>query len=332
MWVRTFGRLGCSLILRALAFAPGFASGAAAVFHREEDVVVNQLSDCEAGVREFDGGVGWVASVAEELDAVPPGWRVIAGRAQVEDELEAAQGSCDEVVSGAGGAFVGVVDDYYGVVGEVRDGEGDAVVLIAKRMAAVVEVGADASGTPWRGGHEVAEVHIAENDLAGRGVRVEGAAERVGGAVELREIVACEDACERIRGCGADQARAFVASYFDVNFVAGERGDGAIEESELVLGGHPGDFAEDVRERAIGGMSRAGELARVGKLGPLRTASLEESVKLHVFLFRKLESSCAQSSPIERRAHRTDQADAVWIEHLFLHVHFLQLLGFEVLL
>ena len=152
----------------------------------------------------------------------------------------------------------------------MRDCERDAVVLIGEGVAAVVEVGADARGGPWRGGEEGAEVHVVEGDLAGGGVRVEGAAESVGGAVELREIVACEDSGVRIRGGGADQARPFVASHFDVNFAGVERGDGAIEEAELVLGGHPGDFGEDVRERAIGGMGRAGEAARVGELGPLR--------------------------------------------------------------
>ena len=60
---------------------------------------------------------------------------------------------------------------------------------------------------PWRGREEGAEVHVVEGDLAGRGVRFEGAAERVGGAVELREIVACEDSGLGIRGGGADQAR-----------------------------------------------------------------------------------------------------------------------------
>ena len=149
-------------------------------------------------------------------------------------------------------------------------------------MAAVVEVGADARGAPWRGGEEVAEVHVVESDLAGARVRVEGAAECVGRTVELREIIACEDACARVGGRGADEARTFVASYFDVNFAGVERGDGAIEEAQLVLSRHPGDLVEDVRERAIGGMRRAGESARVGKLGPLRAASLEERIKLHV--------------------------------------------------
>ena len=151
------------------------------------------------------------------------------------------------------------------------------------------------AGAPWRGGEEVAEIHVVEGDLAGRGVRVEGAAECVGGAVELREIVACENARMRVRGCGADEARPFVASDFDVNFSRVERGDGAIEEAELVLGGHPGDFAEDVRERAVGGMGRAGEAARVGKLGPLHAASLEEGVKVHVF--RMIEWSLAEGGP-----------------------------------
>ncbi len=147
-----------------------------------------------------------------------------------------------------------------------------------------------------------------KTDLAGRGVRVEGAAERVGGAVELREIVACENACVRIRGGGADQARAFVASDFDVNFARVERGDGAIEQAELVLGGHPGDFGEDVRERAVGGMGRAGEAARVGKLGPLRAASLEEGSNF-IFIFRKVCPCGAEASPVHRGAHRADEAE-----------------------
>ncbi len=147
---------------------------------------------------------------------------MIARGAQIENQIEALQRARDQVVGGAGGAFVGVVDDDYGVVGEVRDGEREAVVLIVKTVAAVVEVGADARGGPWRGRKEVAEVHVVEGDLADCGVRVEGAAERVGGAVELREIVACEDTRVRVGGGGADQARALVGSYFDVNF-AGSR-------------------------------------------------------------------------------------------------------------
>ncbi len=260
---------------------------------------------------------------------------MIAGGAQIQNQFEALQSARDQVVGGAGGAFVGVVDYDYRVVGEMRDGEGYAVVLIVKGVAAVVEVGADARGAPWRGGEESAEVHVVEGDLAGRGVRVEGAAERVGGAVELREIVACEDARLRVGGRGADQARTFVASHFDVNFARLERGDGAIEEPQFVLGGHPGNFGEYMRERAIGGMGRAGEAARVGKLGPLRTASLEESIEVH--FFRKLEASCETNlarrwvSPVHRGTHRTDEAHAVWIEHFFLHVHVLHLLGFEVL-
>ena len=251
------------------------------MFHFQEDVVVDKFADGETWCREFDCGVGWVASVAENLHAVPPGWRVIAGRAQVEDEFEAGNSARYQIVGGASDAFVGIVDDYDSVVGEMRKSEGHAVVLIAKRMAAVVEVGADASRTPWRGGEKVAEIHVVESDLGGRGVSVERAAEGVGGAVELREIVASENARIVVRGGGAYQAGPFVASHFDVNFALIERGDGAVEESELVFGGHPGDLAEDVRERAVGGMSRAGEARGVGELGPLPAASLEESVKLH---------------------------------------------------
>lgn len=214
---------------------------------------------------------------------------MIAGRAQIEDEFEGGQGARDEAVGGASGAFVGVVDDDDGVVGEMGECECDAVILIAKGMAAVVEVGADGRGAPWRGGKEIAEVHVVEGDLAGRSVRVERAAKRVGSAVKLREIVACENARVRIGGRGANEAGAFVASHFDVNFALIKRGDGAIEEPELVLGGHPGNFAEDVRERAIGGMRRAGEAAGVVELGPLRTASLEESVKVHLFSEKLIE-------------------------------------------
>src|SRR5208282_2048700 len=149
--------------------------------------------------------------------------------------------------------------------------------------------GADARGMPWRGGKEVAEVEVVEGDLAGRGVRVERAAESVGGAVELREIVACEDARVRVGGRGADEAGASVASHFDVNFALVERGDGAVEEPQLVFGGHPGNFAEDARERAVGGMARTGEAAGVVELGPLRTASREKSVKVHLFLEKLIE-------------------------------------------
>ena len=107
--------------------------------------------------------------------------------------LETGYRAGDEIVGGAGGALVGVVDNDDGVVGEVRDRERDAVILVGEGVAAVVEVGANAGRGPWRGGEECAEVHVVEGDLAGRGVRVEGAAKSVGGAVELREIVACED-------------------------------------------------------------------------------------------------------------------------------------------
>ena len=254
---------------------------AATVFHLQEDVVVHQFSDREAAVWEFDCGVASVALVAVDLDAVPPCRRVITRGAQIQNQFEALQGARDQMVGGAGGAFVGVVDDDDGIVSEMRDGERDAVVLILKGVAAVVEIGADARGSPWRGGKEVAEIHVVEDDLARCCVRVEGAAECVGRTVELREIIACEDACMRIGGRCTDQARAFVASYFDVNFPGVERRDGAIEEAQLVLGRHPGNLVEDVRERAIRGMLRAGEAARVGKLGPLRAASLEERIKLH---------------------------------------------------
>ena len=266
-----------------------FAQRAAAMFQLEQDVVVNKFADGEAGAGESNREVAGTAAIAKDLHAVPPGGRMIAGRAQIEEEFEAGQGTCDEVVGGASGAFVGVVDDDEGVVGEPGECECNAVKLIAKGMAAVIEVGADARGTPWRGGKEIAEVQVVEGDLAGRGVRVKRAAERVGGAVELREIVACEDARVRIGGGCANQAGAFVASHFDVNFALIERGDGAIEEPELILGGHSGNFAEDMRERAIGGMARTSEAAGVVKLGPLRTASLEESVKVHFFLEKSIE-------------------------------------------
>ncbi len=104
-----------------------------------------------------------MALVAEDLDAVPPCGRVIARGAEIENQFEVGEGARDEVVGGAGGALVGVVDDDDGVVGEVIDGEREAVVLIVKGVAAVVEVGADARGTPWRGGEEGAEIHVVED-------------------------------------------------------------------------------------------------------------------------------------------------------------------------
>src|SRR6266851_7296826 len=140
-------------------------------------------------------------------------------------------------------------------------------------MAAVVEVGADGEGTPSGGAHEVAEIHIAKRDLAGRGVSIERAAERVGGAVELREIITSENAGAGIAGGGADDARPFIASHFDVHFVVLEGGDTAIEKFELVLRGHPGNEVEDGFERAVTGMARAREAGGVGELGPLEAAS-----------------------------------------------------------
>jgi len=51
-----------------------FAAGSAAVLHLQEDVVVHKFSDRETAGWEFDCGVCGVALVAEDLDAVPPGW------------------------------------------------------------------------------------------------------------------------------------------------------------------------------------------------------------------------------------------------------------------
>src|SRR6266404_6186183 len=112
---------------------------------------------------------------------------MVSRGAQIEDEFEAGDRARDQLVGGAGGAFVGIVDDDEGVVGEIRKRARDAVVLIAKGVAAVVEVGADAGGTPWRVGKEIAEVEILEGHLAGRGMSVEGTVESVANAVELRE-------------------------------------------------------------------------------------------------------------------------------------------------
>src|SRR6266704_1048272 len=105
-------------------------------------------------------------------------------------------------------------------------------------MSAVIKVSADASRMPRRVAHEIAEIHVAESDLAGPGVGVEGAAERFRGAVELRKIVAGKDPCVRIARRRADDARALVASDFDVNFVRAECGDSAVEQFELVLSRH----------------------------------------------------------------------------------------------
>lgn len=56
----------------AVLFLFGFAAGSAAVFHLQEDIVVDKFSYREAGGREFYCGVGGGALVAEDLDAVPP--------------------------------------------------------------------------------------------------------------------------------------------------------------------------------------------------------------------------------------------------------------------
>ena len=225
-----------------------FAEGAAAMFHLEQDVVVDEFADGEAGARRVDFFGAGGAPVAIDLDAVPPSGRMVSRGAQIEDEFEAGDSARDELVGGAGGAFVGIVDDDEGVVGEIRKRARDAVVLIAKGVAAVVEVGADAGGTPWRVGKETAEVEIVKGYLAALGTGVEGFAERFADAVELREIIASENPHARISGGGADEARAFVASDFNVNFVLAECGDRGVQEREFVLGGHPRDFFEDVRE------------------------------------------------------------------------------------
>src|SRR5580704_5055888 len=93
------------------------AAGSAAVFHFQEDVVVDKFSYREAGAWEFYCGVGGSALVAEDLDAVPPCGGVIAWGTEIENQFEVGEGARDEVVGGAGGAFVGVVDDDDCVVG-----------------------------------------------------------------------------------------------------------------------------------------------------------------------------------------------------------------------
>jgi hypothetical protein len=51
-------------------------------------------------------------------------------------------------------------------------------------------------------------------------------------------------------------------------------------------------------------MSRAGEAARVGKLRPLRAASLEESIKLHFLFSGKGLSNHWQKQNLESRAKK----------------------------
>src|SRR5713226_6723981 len=172
------------------------------MFHREQDIVVKEFADGKAGTGKADRAKVGGAPIAIELHSVPPSGRMVSGGAQVEDEFQAGNGARDELIGRAGGAFVGVVDDDDGVVGEMGERERDAVVLIAKGMAAVVEVGADATRTPRRGREKFAEVEVVESGLAGRGAGVEGAAERVGGAAELREIVASENGRIGIAGGG----------------------------------------------------------------------------------------------------------------------------------
>jgi hypothetical protein len=257
------------------------AEGAAAVFHLEEDVVVDKFADGETGAGWADFIGAGRALVAIHLDAVPPCGRMVSRGAQIEDEFEAGDRAGDELVGGTCGAFVGIVDNDDGVFGEIGKRERDPVVLIAKRVAAVVELGADAGRTPWRVDKKTAEVEVVEGYLAGRGVSVEGVAERFVNAVVLREIVASKHTRARISARGADETRPFVASDFNVHFVLAECADRGVEEREFVLGGHPGDLLEDVRERAITGMPRLRETAGVGELGPQLAASRDEGVKVH---------------------------------------------------
>src|SRR5271170_6360149 len=77
------------------AVLSGFAAGAPAMLHLEEDGVVHQFSDRETGAREFDCRVAGVALVAVELDAVPPGRRMIARSAQIQNQFEVLQGARD---------------------------------------------------------------------------------------------------------------------------------------------------------------------------------------------------------------------------------------------
>jgi len=76
-------------------------------------------------------------------------------------------------------------------------------------------------------------------------------------------------------------ARPFVASDFNVHFVLAECADCGVQKREFVLGGHPGNFFEDVRERAITWMARLREARGVGELRPQLAASRDEGVKVH---------------------------------------------------
>ena len=90
--------------------------------------------------------------------------------------------------------------------------EADSVILILEGMAAVVEVGADFRRTPWRLGHKLAEIQVAELDLTRPRELRQDSVQSLGGAVELGKIVTGINPRVRISGRRADQARAFVAS------------------------------------------------------------------------------------------------------------------------
>ena len=206
---------------------------------------------------------------------------MIARRAQIEHQLEAGHHPREERIGGARFALVGVIDDDERVVGEGGQGILQALELIGEAVAAIEEVGADARGTPWRIAQEMARLHVVELDLTGR-VTIEVGLQDFRGAVELGKIVACENLRARISARRADDARALVASHLDVNFAGRQMRHREVEQQQLVLGRHAGNFGENVGDAAILWLTRGLELPGVIEVGPVAAAVRDEGVEVQV--------------------------------------------------
>src|SRR6516225_4053073 len=96
------------------------AQGAAPVLKVQKNIVVDEFAHREAWSAEIarDGSGG--SSVPIDLDPVPPGRMMIAWRAKIQNEFPAADLVRHQLVGGACGALVGVIDHDDRIGREVR--------------------------------------------------------------------------------------------------------------------------------------------------------------------------------------------------------------------
>ena len=102
------------------------------------------------------------------------------------------------------------------------------------------------------------------------------------GAVELRKIIARENLRGGISARRADDARALVASHLDVDLAGREMRDREVEQQQLVLGRHPGNFGEHLGDAPIlRDDATASSFLRLIEVGPVAAAIRDEGVEVH---------------------------------------------------